>query len=238
MKLTILGNNGPYPAAGGACSGYLLSSDSGKTNVLIECGTGVLANLFRHLPCDALDAVILSHLHYDHMSDLLPMQYALQFHPRPQPLPILAPPEPDSVASLLRAISAFELRPMEEIRIGELSFSFFPVRHPVETHALRAEDGRRCFVYTGDTNEAAGLAEFVRGADLLLADAGLSSADWHRNAPHLCAALCGKLAQEAGCARLLLTHLNPKYAPEALESEARKLYPNAEFTRIGAQYEI
>ena len=29
MKLTILGNNGPYPCAGGACSGYLLSSDSG-----------------------------------------------------------------------------------------------------------------------------------------------------------------------------------------------------------------
>ena len=45
MKLTVLGNNGPYPAAGGACSGYLLSSDSKHTNVLIECGCGTLANL-------------------------------------------------------------------------------------------------------------------------------------------------------------------------------------------------
>ena len=32
MKLTILGNNGPYPAAGGACSGYLLRA--GNTCVL------------------------------------------------------------------------------------------------------------------------------------------------------------------------------------------------------------
>ena len=49
MKLTILGNNGPYPCASGACSGYLLSSDSGATNVLIDCGAGVLANLARAL---------------------------------------------------------------------------------------------------------------------------------------------------------------------------------------------
>lgn len=238
MKLTVLGNNGPYPAAGGACSGYLISSDSGNTQVLIECGAGVLANLLRHLPCNALDAVILSHLHYDHMSDLLPMQYALQFNPRSQPLPILAPASPDSVAALLKSIPAFELRHMENTRIGELSFSFFPVRHPVETYAIRAEESGRSFVYTGDTNEAKGLAEFARGADLLLADAGLSCADWHGNAPHLSAQLCGKLAQEAACTQLLLTHLNPKYAPQALESEARALRPDAEFTQIGAQYVI
>ena len=29
MKLTILGMNGPFPAPGGATSGYLLESDSG-----------------------------------------------------------------------------------------------------------------------------------------------------------------------------------------------------------------
>ena len=45
MILKILGNNGPFPAANGACSGYLLSSDSGETNILIDCGTGVLARL-------------------------------------------------------------------------------------------------------------------------------------------------------------------------------------------------
>ena len=50
MRLTILGNNGPYPAPGGACSGYLVESDSGNTRILIDCGTGVLASLTKMLP--------------------------------------------------------------------------------------------------------------------------------------------------------------------------------------------
>ena len=38
MKLTVLGCYGPYPPAGGACSGYLL--EEGGTRVLIDCGNG------------------------------------------------------------------------------------------------------------------------------------------------------------------------------------------------------
>jgi len=41
MKLTVLGCCGPYPAAGGACSGYLLEEDGYR--VLIDCGNGVLS---------------------------------------------------------------------------------------------------------------------------------------------------------------------------------------------------
>ena len=70
MKLTILGNNGPYPASNAACSGYLLESDSGKTHVLIDCGTGVLAQLVGRSLLPSLDAVLLSHLHFDHMSEM------------------------------------------------------------------------------------------------------------------------------------------------------------------------
>ena len=97
MKLQIFGNNGPYPAPGGACSGYLLSSDSGETNLLIDCGTGVLTRLMADQRLDALDAVVLSHLHFDHMSDMLPMQYAIQFHPRKKPLPVYCPLSPEPV---------------------------------------------------------------------------------------------------------------------------------------------
>lgn len=237
MKLTILGNSGPYPCAGGACSGYLLSSDSGDTNVLIDCGTGVLANLSRALPWEKLDAVILSHLHFDHMSDMLPMQYALQFHPRTNPLPVYAPLTPAPVRALLD-VSAYGLHPMEDGRIGALSVQFFPGRHPVESRAMRIECDGTCFVYTGDTNEVEGLDAFAAGADLLLADAGLSSDDWKMAAPHLSAAGCGRLARSAGAKRLLLTHLNPKYDPAQLAAEARTEFEHAELAEIGAQYAI
>ena len=226
MKLTVLGNCGPYPVVGGACSGYLL--ESANTRVLIDCGTGVLARLLEILRPDALDAVILSHLHFDHMSDLLPMIYALQFHPRKEPLRVFAPDAPADVSRLLNA-PCYELNPMLDCSVGDICFRFFPGRHPVQSFAVRAEAEGRVFVYTGDTNETEGLAAFADSADLLLADAGLSEADWNPNAPHLSAMRCGTLARDAHARRLLLTHLNPRYSPDALTAEAKSVFAETAF---------
>lgn len=237
MRLTILGNNGPYPAPGGACSGYLLESDSGNTAVLIDCGAGVLARLFERVSIDRLDAIVLSHLHYDHMSDMLPLHYALQFNPRKRPLDVYAPRTPGEVRALLED-RQIDLWPMCQATVGEMSLSFCPVRHPVETYAISvACDGAR-FVYTGDSNTDSALELFCNGADLLLADAGLSTADYSQEAPHLSAALCGKLARDAGVKRLLLTHFNPKYDPDELRSEAREFFPGAEIAACGESHYV
>ena len=237
MRLTILGNNGPYPTPGGACSGYLLESDSGKTTILIDCGTGVLARLSEQIDIRNLDAVILSHLHFDHMSDMLPMQYAYQFKPRKRPLSVYAPTQPAEVRKLL-AGNTYDLWPMQETTVGEMKISFCPVRHPVETYAVAVEcDGVR-FVYTGDTNTDFALELFCDSVDLLLADAGLSTEDYKETAPHLSAALCGKLAKETGAKRLLLTHFNPKYDPDSLCAEARAYFNAVEIAICGESYYI
>ena len=226
MKLTILGANGPYPAAEGACSGYLLSSDSGETHILFDCGTGSLAALRGVLPLESLTAVVLTHLHYDHMSDMLPMQYALQFSKRAAALPVLAPEAPAAVRALLD-VPCFDLFPPEDRQIGEMRLTFIPGVHPVPCVCVAVEcDGAR-FVYTGDTNQNPALELFADGADLLLADAGLSTADWSARAPHLSAAMCGQLARSCRAKALLLTHLNPKYDPADLLAAARAFYPNA-----------
>ena len=237
MRLTILGNNGPYPAPGGACSGYLLESDSGRTTILLDCGTGVLARLLETISLDRLDAVVLSHLHFDHMSDMLPMHYALQFNPRKRPLNVYAPMQPAEVRAMLSG-GSIDVWPMNEAVIGEMKLSFCPVRHPVETYAVSIEcDGAR-MVYTGDSNTDYALELFCDSADLLLADAGLSAADHSERSPHLSAELCGKLARDVGARRLLLTHLNPKYDPNALCAEARAQFPSAEIALCGESYFI
>lgn len=237
MRLTILGNNGPYPSHGGACSGYFLESDSGNTRILIDCGTGVLTRLMEDTDLTQLDAVVLSHLHFDHMSDMLPMQYALQFNPRKRPLNVYAPATPVDVRKLL-AGNQIDLWPMAETTIGEMKLSFCPVRHPVETYAIAVEcDGAR-FVYTGDSNTDFALELFCDSADLLLADAGLSAADHKETSPHLSAALCGKLARDTGVKRLILTHFNPKYDPNALCAEARDFFPSVEIAVCGESYYI
>jgi len=237
MILKVLGNNGPYPAPGGACSGYLLSSDSGNTRVLIDCGPGVLNRLLAENALADLDAVVLSHLHYDHMSDMLPLQYALQLNPRPRALPVYAPEEPEGVRALLEC-PYFDLWPAEDITLGEMRISFTPARHPIPTNAVAVVcDGKR-FVFTGDTNQDPLVELFCEGADLLLADCGFMHADHRFTAPHLSAKLCGQLATSARVGQLLLTHLNPKYDPLALLEEARAEYPKARLAELGEAYYI
>ena len=237
MKLTILGNNGPYPAGCGACSGYLLTSDSGDTRILIDCGTGVLSRLLEKVSLADLDAVVLSHLHFDHMSDMLPMQYALQFNPRQQSLPVLAPDTPEPVHSLLEC-KHYDLWPMEDVTIGEMRIEFSPARHPVETFAVRVScDGSR-FVFTGDSNQDLLMELFCEGADLLLADAGLSKQDHSFTSPHYSAELCGQLAHNSHVKKLLLTHFNPKYDKCDLLAEAKTYFADTEICEIGNDYYI
>ena len=238
MKLTILGNNGPYPKVGGACSGYLVSSDSGKTNIVVEMGTGSLANLRGNIACSKVDAVLLSHLHYDHMSDMLPMVYALQFDPPKKPIPVYAPESPAEVLGLLKQAACYDVRTIGDVQIGEMKISVMKARHPVETYGMRIECDGRSLGYTGDSNETEGQSAFFEGCDVLLADAGLSEADWSEKAPHFSAAGCGQLARNAKVGKLLLTHVNPRYAEADLEREARGAFECASFTVIGESYRI
>ena len=237
MYLTILGNNGPFPAPGGACSSYLLESDSGETKLLIDAGTGSLARLMDIARPDTLDAVVLSHLHFDHMSDLLPMQYALQFSARKRPLPVFHRRRPERVRALLEC-PYYDLFDHEDIAVGEMRLRFIPAVHPVEGSCVAVEGDGAKFVFTGDTNLDPALELFADGCDLLLADAGLSRADWTEKKPHLSASHCGALARDVRAGALLLTHLNPLYDPQALLDEARRDYPAAELARLGERYRV
>lgn len=236
MILTILGNNGPFPAAGGACSGYLLESDSGATRILIDCGTGSLANLNRLCKPHELSAVVLSHLHFDHMSDMLPMRYQLDMSPIVS-LPVYAPDAPAPMVSVLTG-GKLDLYPAKDAVVGEMKISFLPAVHPVPANSVCVECDGMKFVFTGDTNVNPPLELFADGADLLLADAGFLMRDWREAKPHLSAKHCGELAKNVGAKQLVLTHLNPNYDPQQLLDEAREAYPAAELAEIGRRFVI
>ena len=237
MKLTVLGVNGPFPAPGGACSGYLLSSDSGKTNVLVECGAGILARLTRFIDITQLSGIVLTHLHYDHMSDMTVLHYMLQFTRLMRNIPVIVPDEPETMHRLLEDDQLDLIKP-GQISIGEMEFTFANATHPVPAVSVKAECDNRTFVYTGDTNINAEIELFANGANLLLADSGLSGEIWTPTAPHLSARLCGELARNAGVDRLLLTHLRPGLDPARLLEEAQSAYPLAELARAGSHYII
>lgn len=225
MRLHVLGCHGPYPCAGGATSGYLLEKDGQA--LLMDCGSGVLGRLMRLWDPAELAGVLLSHLHFDHACDLLVMRYYLE--QRGKTLPVYVPPEDHSPFRELLACPAFDMRPYpEELCIMGVRVTTMPVRHPVPCRALRITDGEKTLVFTGDTNDCPGLAEFAREADVLLADAAFLTAEWTAMKPHMSAAGAARLALDAQAKTLYLTHLPVFHDPETLMSEAKAVFPGAQ----------
>ena len=85
----MLGSDGSYPGPGGACSGYLLRSDGFAT--WMDAGPGTMANLQLQIPLARLDAVVISHSHPDHWSDLEGLYVAMRYFLGRQGLPVYAP---------------------------------------------------------------------------------------------------------------------------------------------------
>lgn len=243
MKLTVLGNNGPFPAAGGACSGYLLQS--GDANILIDCGNGTLANLQKIIGIDKLDAVILTHLHSDHVSDIHVMKYAIQIKKKrgifDKLLKVYAPSEPAEEYGRLDAKDAFILGTLTDdtkLEVGDIKLSFAHMKHPSLDYAVCAECGGKKFVFSGDTSWTEDIIDFACNADMLMLDAGLLEKDLTEGAVHMTAAQCGTVAARAGVKRLLLTHFWPDYDINELLAEACTNFPGTEAAVIMKEYII
>jgi ribonuclease BN (tRNA processing enzyme) len=165
LRITVLGKSPAWQDAGGACSGYLL--EEAGVCVLLDCGSGVFGKLRRHRDYVAVDAVVISHLHADHIFDLVPFASALTYAPRQQPVPVdrwpgvsepvrprlIAPHGaedsfalmcqgggmfPDHVAQAF-AIEAYG--PGDSVQVGPLSLSFAAVPHYLPTCAVDVRVG-------------------------------------------------------------------------------------------------
>ena len=241
MKLTILGMNGPFPAAGGCTSGYLVTADGAA--IVIDLGSGCLGQLSRCAAPEGLNALLLTHWHYDHCADVLPLIFRLEACAR-KPLHVYAPADENSpvrqAVQQCARIILHDVTPGEEFRIPDSEFRIFPfpARHPVPALMYRVECGGKVLCCTGDTNTVAGLTDFAQGADLLLADGLFPAALWAEGKPHLSAAHCAQLAKDANAKQLVITHLNPMLDPETLLKEARAIRIDSKLARMGDTYEI
>ncbi|AKL95839.1 beta-lactamase domain-containing protein [Clostridium aceticum] len=232
MKLTVLGCYGPYPKAGGSCSGYLLESE--ETKILIDCGNGVLSKLLNYCnDLNKLDAIFISHMHPDHMSDLMVMRYAINikqmFGKLKQPIPIYLPASPQEEYDRIQYQGAFVrniIHEGTEISINNMKVTFKKTDHPLECYAMAFEKDNKKFVYSGDTKYFDGFIDFVKGSNLLLCEANILHKYMNENVPHLSGRQVGEIAVKADLQRVILTHFLPEISVAELLEETKEVFPH------------
>lgn len=79
LRVTVLGSGNPWPTRAQASASVLVEIGNPERDILVfDLGTGAVANYASlKLPVNALNKVFLTHLHADHMGDLLTLSGSL-----------------------------------------------------------------------------------------------------------------------------------------------------------------
>ncbi|MBV9412957.1 MAG: MBL fold metallo-hydrolase [Acidimicrobiia bacterium] len=224
LTLTVLGCSGTYAAPGGACSGYLVSD--GSTTVWVDTGSGTLANLQRHRPLEGVDALVLSHEHPDHWTDLEGFFNVCRFVTGREGIPVYAPAGLRERTYNDDESPYFEWREIKDgshVGIGDMSFTFSRTDHGPETLAMRIDGAGRSLGYSADTGPKWSFEQLGPELDLALSEATFLQDD-EGVAQHLSGRQAGESAKRAGAARLVLTHIWPTIDKERSRAEAADAY--------------
>jgi len=208
-------------------------------------GCGSLTKLLTLLRVADIDALVLSHLHADHMGDVLTLRYALdaskKMGQRQQPLSVYLPEQPETESGLISAhgmIDAHIITDGMNADIFGMDVTFALMPHAVPSYAMKFCADGKAFVYSGDTKENDKLAPFTDGADLLLMEAAYLSRDKTPGAPHVDAVEAGRMALDGQVKRMLVTHIFPEYNENDILNEVRESFPSAELIEESQTYEV
>ena len=228
MDLLVLGSSGTYPGADSPASGYLITTE--RTTIWCDAGPGTFQALAAQTLPERLDAVVLSHLHPDHCTDLFALIHYLAYGPPAGgvTVPVYAPAgaatrfeaflQPGPEHEFYRVLSFLEAEPGSSVTVGDVAVAFAEAEHSVPAVLTRFSSADRSLVYTGDTGPTVVLEALAADADVLLAEASLAPDDqW---VYHMTPAQAGEVAAAAGVDRLILTHLRPTLDPAIAAADA------------------
>jgi len=213
IEITLIGTGVAMPQPHRVQSGILVNLDS---PVLFDCGSGVLPRL---LDCAAIGHVFLTHLHLDHVADVMSLIKA-KWLCGSHDLRIYGPSGTrewlsrvfDAYPYMLGKmnIKVFEMADQDRVPIGRYEIICVRTAHgmPSLGYGIADEEGRVRVVYSGDTEPIKSIAALASGADLLIHECSFpDSVPDVTN--HTTPRMLGDMMVGIAVGRIILTHLYP-----------------------------
>lgn len=231
---------------------------------LIDCGEGAQQQMRRmHLSFLKVEAVLLSHIHGDHIFGIFGMLSTMAMYGRTELLPIYAPPSFGPILRFFVSYYGSELTfpvehrpvktdaPVEIFSNSSIRIQAFPLRHKIECYGYRfdevlseraaAKHPPRSYAYCSDTMPFPELASCVRGVSVLYHEATypVAFADKAVRHFHSTTSDAAACARDAGVGRLLVGHYTSRVRDYSVfEEECRKIFQNTTAVRDGDVFEI
>jgi ribonuclease BN (tRNA processing enzyme) len=233
MDFLVLGSGTCVPTVERGPAGAVVALP--RHLLLFDGGSGALRQMARlGLDFRKIDFLCLSHFHPDHVADLVPFLFATNYTPdfiRALPLKIIGPPGLSEFYNRLHGIFGHWIEaqtyPLEIIEIEEGAISFpdfelemLPLAHSTSSVGFRVKAEGRVLTYSGDTDYCENIVKLGRNADLLILEC--SFPEERKKEGHLTPSLSGKIAREAACKRLVLTHFYPLFQGHDILEECRQ----------------
>jgi ribonuclease BN (tRNA processing enzyme) len=236
MRLTVIGSGDAFGSGGRFNTCFMI--EAGGRTLLLDCGASSLVALkVRNVDLNAIDGVILSHLHGDHFGALPFFLLESQFHARRErPLVIAGPPRTrERLAALCDAffpgssrntwrfpLDIVEIVPETPAIVSDFAVQTAEVVHQsgAPSTAVRLAVDGKVLAYSGDTEWTDALIPIADGADLFI----IECYDYSRDlAGHMSFTKLKAKRALLRARRILLTHMNPTMLARQDEARAEGL---------------
>jgi len=221
-EVIVIGSGTGVPSLKRASPALVVKTS--QTCILLDSGPGTLRQLLKaNIRFSELDLILYTHLHPDHVTDLIHFLFASKYTPgfrREKPVFILGPQGFLSFYNRLKsAFGRWVEVPEDKITLAEITptstwahedvyITPFATIHTENSQGYILQSEGKKIVYTGDTDFDESLVKSVENADLLICEASFPSNQ--KVEGHLTPVLAGELAAKAKAKLLLLTHFYPE----------------------------
>jgi len=223
MEVIILGSGTATPSLERNASGLVVKTAG--LHVLVDMGPGTLRRMCEAgIDAKLIDAILITHFHPDHVSDLVPFLFASNyaFGPvREEAFNVIGPEGLEQFYEGLVGVYNDWIIPRgnrlkkvemnndgpDGYTLGRLNVRSMPSVHASPSVSYRLEAEEVSLTVTGDTDVSDGLIELAGDTDLLICECSLPNGQ--KVPGHLIPAEAGLIATRSGAKKLILTHFYP-----------------------------